>query len=400
MSTDEREQILQRVRTIAQEKIAPRADQHDREGSFPSDNFADLHRAGILAMPIPKKFGGLGGGIRGDHLLFYLTTYELAKACGSTALIFGHHTYVGGLVNELGTDEQKHRYFDRVLKQGALFASIGSEPPGNNPAAMGTAAKRVAGGYVLNGRKRFGSGMGYATLHMIWAQLDGEPDLTKGLVLAFVEPDNPHIRIIRDWSSMGMRATATDSMELNDCFVPDSDVLEGPGAYFHVAAAPLLFHNEFAANFTGVASGALDFALKYVRTESRPWMGANITRAIDDPYLQLRFGDMYSSREAALSLVVQAGAAIQRAQDSGSPSDFERAAMLAWSVKVMATQVCGQITNMVFQVCGSRSTRARYNLDRFWRDSRTFSLHDPVDGRRQALGAVLLGAHEYRTSII
>lgn len=287
-----------------------------------------------------------------------------------------------------------------MIEDGALFASIGSEPPGADPSAFGTLARRVAGGYVLNGRKRFGSGMGYATFHMIWAQLEAESDLRNGLVLLFVEPGHPRLRIIRDWSSMGMRATATDSMELDECFVPDADVLEGPGAYFRLAIPPLLFHNDFAANFTGVAAGALDFAVQYVRTEARPWMGAHLRHAIDDPFIQYRFGEMYALREAALALVMRAADAIQQAQDGGSARDIERAAMAAWAAKVTATQASSQITNMVFQVCGARSTRIKYNLDRFWRDARTFTLHDPADARRQALGAILLGAHTYRTTII
>ncbi|HVA82533.1 MAG TPA: acyl-CoA dehydrogenase family protein [Candidatus Binataceae bacterium] len=400
MTENERADIAERARVVAQEKLAPRADKHDREGSFPSENFADLHRAGLLGLPIPARYGGLGGGIGGDHRAFYPVVHEIARACGSTALIYGHHAYVAGLAAQLGSEKQQQRYFGRVLKDGALFASIGSEPAGGNPAAMGTTARRVAGGYVLSGRKRFGSGMGHATFHMIWAQLEGEANLEKGLVLAFVEGDNPQVKIIRDWNSMGMRATATDSMELTDCFVPDEDVLEGPGAYFRLTIPGLFFHTEFAANFTGVASGALDFAVKYLREQARPWMGGGIKRAIDDPYIQYRFGEMYSLREAALSMVNRAAGAIQRAQDSGDAADIEEAAKASWSAKIFATEASGKITNAVFQVCGARSTRAKYNLDRFWRDARTFTLHDPVDGRRQALGAVVLGAHSYRTSII
>ncbi|MDO8434295.1 MAG: acyl-CoA dehydrogenase family protein [Candidatus Binatus sp.] len=400
MTENEREDIVQRARTVAVEKLAPRADTHDREGSFPTENFADLHRAGLLGLPIPVRYGGLGGGIGGDHRSFYPVVHEIARGCGSTALIYGHHAYVAGLVAQLGTENQQQRYFEQVLKRGALFASIGSEPAGGNLAAMSTTARRVAGGYVLNGRKRFGSGMGYTTFHMIWAQLEGESNLEKGLLLAFIEPDNPHIKIIRDWSSMGMRATATDGMELTECFVPDDDVLEGPGAYFRLPIPGLFFHTEFAANFTGVASGALDFAVQYVREQTRPWMGSDLTRAIDDPYLQYRFGEMYSLREASLSLVNRSAAAIQRAQDSGTQNDLVEAAKASWSAKIFATEASGKITNMVFQVCGARSTRMKYNLDRFWRDARTFTLHDPVDGRRQALGAVVLGAHEYRASII
>lgn len=400
MTEPERESILEIARAVAAEKLRSRADRHDREGFFPSDNFHDLHSAGLTALPLPKAYGGLGGGIDGDQRVFFSAVYEIARACGSTALIYGHHAYVAGLVTQLGSEEQKRRYFARVVNDGALFASIGSEPAGGNPALVGTTARRVEGGYVLNGRKRFGSGMGYAAFHMIWAQLDGESDLRKGLLLLFVEPNHPQLRIIRDWNSMGMRATATDSMELQDCFVPDADVLEGPGTYFRLPLPGLLFHNDFAANFTGVAAGALDFAVQYVRTEARPWMGAHISRAIDDSFIQYRFGEMYALREAALALVMRAADEIQRAQDRGSPEDIERAAMAAWAAKVTATHASGQITNMVFQVCGARATRLKCNLDRFWRDARTFTLHDPVDGRYKALGAVLLGAHRHQTAII
>lgn len=128
LSERERETILDLLRTVVQKKIAPRADQHDREGPFPMDNFQGLHRAGLLGLAIPTEYGGLGGGMGGDPLVFYLSVYEIAKACGSTALSWGHHGYIAGLVNPLGTPEQQQRYFGRVIRDGALFASIGTEP--------------------------------------------------------------------------------------------------------------------------------------------------------------------------------------------------------------------------------------------------------------------------------
>lgn len=400
MSERERESMLDLLRAIVQKKIAPRADQHDHEGSFPVDNFQDLHRAGLLGLTIPKEYGGLGGGMGGDHLVFYLSVYEIAKACGSTALSWGHHSYIAGLVNQLGTAEQKQRYFGQVIRDGALFASIGTEPRTDATMQLGTFARRTDGGYIVNGRKRFGSSMGYAAFHMLWTMVEDEPDMRKGLLFPIVEPTNPAVKIIRDWTSMGMRATATDSMEITNCFVPDADILGSPGAYFRLPLQSLLFHTEFAANFIGIASGALEFAVNYLHTQARPWIGSSVQRASEDPYIQYRVGDMYTLREAALALVIRVGTLIQKAQDGGNEEDLTQAGLAAWAAKVMATQVCREITNMAFQVCGSRSTRATYNFDRFWRDATTFALHDPVDYRRKAIGDVVLGVHPFQTSII
>lgn len=94
MTEPEREFILETARAVVAEKLGPRADRHDREGSFPSDNFEDLHGAGLTALPLPKAYGGLGGGIDGDHRVLFSAVYEIARACGSTALIYGHHAYV------------------------------------------------------------------------------------------------------------------------------------------------------------------------------------------------------------------------------------------------------------------------------------------------------------------
>lgn len=400
MTQERRDEILESVRAVARDVIAPAADRHDLDGTFPDDSMDALHQAGLVAMTVPKEYGGMGGGLGGDHLVYHLTTYEIARACGSTALAWGHHGYIVALINNIGTEEQKKRLFSQVVSDGSYFASVGSEPRKDKPMSFDATARKVDGGYVLNGRKRYSSAAGHATFHLVWVMEDGVEDFAMALRFALVQADTEGVEIIPDWSSMGMRASATDSVVLSDVFVPDEDMIGERGALFTVPLLPLMFHTEFAANFAGVASGALDFAIPYVREQTRPWLMGGVPHATKDPYIQYRVGEMVAQREASIGAIMRASNLIQQAQDGGSEAVIREAAIASWAAKTIATEASKQITRMAFQVCGARSSREKTNFSRFWRDATTFTLHDPVDMRYQAIGDFVLGDEPYQAGVI
>src|SRR6266536_647893 len=149
----EQEALVEKVRTLARERFAPRAGRYDAESIFPAENYADLRAAGLLGLSVPAEYGGRGA----DSLTYALCLLEMAKGCSATALTFNMHATVLTFIAALGTEEQKRRYFAEVVRDGKLMASITSEPESSfrDKFVLQTVFRPVAGGYQVSGVKQF-----------------------------------------------------------------------------------------------------------------------------------------------------------------------------------------------------------------------------------------------------
>jgi alkylation response protein AidB-like acyl-CoA dehydrogenase len=207
--------------------FAERAPHYDRSGEFPHANFADLHRAGLLGLNIPREYGGLGA----DFLTFVLVAERLAQACGSTALAFVMHAAATGTLASDGNPEQRARYFDAVIREGKLLSLAYSEPAsGQNFLAPQQVATRVDGGYVFDGVKRFATSAGAADFFLVNARVADAPDPLHAMnVFVVACRDNPAVRVQPTWDALGMRATCSHELHFSRCFIPESDRLGAHG---------------------------------------------------------------------------------------------------------------------------------------------------------------------------
>jgi len=222
--TEEHRELQQRARRLSQD-FATRAAAHDRDATDPLENYAALRDAGFYALNVPRELGGAGLGLLG----WSLAAEELGRGCASTALAFNMHLSVVGPIMEspLIPFAVKARLAKMVVQDSALIGGNFSEPTTSGLVATSaplTRARRVDGGYRITGRKAFASMIAAADYVMVMAYPDEATTPTAGMLL-LVPPDAPGRRVDLVWDTLGMRATRSDSLLLEDCWVPDDALL-------------------------------------------------------------------------------------------------------------------------------------------------------------------------------
>ncbi len=222
--SEEHRELQDRARRLAQD-FATRAARHDRDATDPVENYAALRDAGFYALNVPRELGGAGVGLLG----WSLAAEELGRGCASTALAFNMHLSVVGPILESPRvpTAVKERLAKMVVQDGALIGGNFSEPTTSGlvatPAPL-TRARRADGGYRITGRKAFASMIAAADYVMVMAYPDDATAPTAGMLL-LVPPDAPGRRVDNVWDTLGMRATRSDSMILEDCWVPEDALL-------------------------------------------------------------------------------------------------------------------------------------------------------------------------------
>jgi alkylation response protein AidB-like acyl-CoA dehydrogenase len=375
--------LIALARNLAHERFAPRADRHDRDATFPFDDYADLRTEGLLGLCVPERYGGLGA----DYETYCLVAEQLAQGNASTALTFNMHCLVmlmmGWIADNMAmpaAPRARHETlraarFREVVEEGAYYGQPHSEPveQGETDTALsvggrrfGTTARKVDGGYLVSGRKFFVSLGGCAPYYATPAiRLGDEPWIERTLYLQ-VPQDAPGVSFLGEWDPMGMRGTVSRDMVLENVFVPDDSEVLPPGLFGAMYNAfPHLFLS-FSATFLGIMQAAYDGALAYLagRMPGAPAPRGEI--AAKGPAV----AEMLFSVEAARALYYRA---ISEAQVNPPPEAVQRAR--AAHVTVQRSVVA--ITQEAIRVCGGRAFLRRYPLERYARDARAAALMRP-----------------------
>src|SRR6266852_2902159 len=377
-------ELIALARRLARERFAPRAERHDREASFPFDDYADLRAEGLLGLCVPTRHGGLGA----DYETYCLVAEEIAQGNASTALTFNMHCLtmlmMGVLADAMpmssaarGRHEKlRAAKFREVIEEGAFYGQPHSEPveQGETDTALrmggrrfGTTARKVDGGYVVNGRKFFVSLAGCAPYFATPAiRVGDEPWIERTLYLQ-ISKDAPGVSFPGDWDPMGMRGTVSRNMLLQDVYVPDDGEVLPPGLFGAMYNAfPQLSPLTFCATFLGLTQAAYDGTIAYLTGRMPGSPGLHTEAAAKGPAL----AEMLFALEGARALYYRAvseacvdapAAAVQRA----------RAAV----VTVHRSTVT--VTQEAIRVCGGRGLLKRYPLERYARDARAGALMRP-----------------------
>ncbi|TQM29901.1 acyl-CoA dehydrogenase family protein [Nocardia bhagyanarayanae] len=396
-------------------EFAVEASDRDRGRRLPHAEVARLAASGLLAITVPAEFGGadLPPSVVADVVRI------LAAADPNIAQIPHSHFVYVNLLRLAGSAEQKQRYFAQVL-DGARIANAQSERGGATVADIATTVRPLGTRFRVDGTKYYCTGSLFADLLAVLTRLD-DPDgeLPAGEYIAYLPADTPGVRIIDDWNALGQRTTGSGTVEFDGVVVESdqlifrSDAVHAPTGY---GAFAQLLH---AAIDAGIARGALSAATKFVRSKSRPWFESGVGRAIDDPLLIQRFGELSVAVVAAEATLRAAGLAVDRAvtsepalsnetvadtHRSGSPAQngsvsavpsapseaVAEASLAVAAAKVLADRAANDVSSALFEVGGTRSTASDLNLDHFWRNARTHTLHDPVRWKYQHIGRALL----------
>ncbi|MDM9623933.1 acyl-CoA dehydrogenase family protein [Rhizobium sp. S96] len=376
-----REQIFARAQEISTD-LSKRAAALDREGRPPLSEIVKLKNAGLLNALHPPQIGGAGlDWVDGLRLVRIL-----ARGESSIGQLLGYHfvnsQYVywaldAARANALGAET--------VAKNLYWGAAV-------NPRDPGLALTKRGNGYVLNGRKSF------STAAHVSDYINANAALGDKIVGFAVPTDRPGYIANDDWDNFGQRLSDSGSVEFRDFPVNKEDFVGVPAA--PDVAPPVLstFNTPFIqlvfVNFyLGTAEGALRAAIDYVRTTTRPWITSGVARAADDPYILERAGEFTAALKASAALADNAAAAVQAALAKGhavTARERGEAAAEAYAAKVHTTNVSLDITSRVFELTGARSTADAYRFDRFWRNVRTHTLHDPVFYKAKEVGEFVL----------
>src|SRR5436305_8295249 len=270
---DQEAALIDKARHFGRRVLSPRAAQHDRDATFPVENFRDMHPEGLLRMCVPKEHGGLGASFR----TYCLAAAELGRYCGATALSWNMHVcstlWTGALADDLEmsaeerSEHNKRRplHYRRIVENGALYSQPFSEggAAAAGAAAFGTEAKPVDGGYVINGKKIFASLSGAADYYGILCteRAEGEQASRRNTLYLAIPANAPGVSVVGDWDPLGMRATVSRTLLMKDVFVPEGELLMPHGVYFRAATSwPHMFLTLSPA-YLGFAQAADDFTV-------------------------------------------------------------------------------------------------------------------------------------------
>jgi alkylation response protein AidB-like acyl-CoA dehydrogenase len=358
--TEEQRVLKESVRRLAQERIAPRAADMDASQEFPDDIHRLFIEQGLLKLKVPQEFGG----VPADAVTCCLVTEEIARVDGSSSLMLVNH--LAGLAPLVtgSTEDQKSQLLPAIVEEGHIVGFALTEPEaGSDAASLQTRANREGEGYRLNGTKCFITNGGAAKVFVLFATLD--PALKKqGITAYLVEDGAPGVRIGKKEDKMGMRASPTTELILEDAFVPEGNRIGGEGEGWALLLKGLSETRILiAALSVGLADGATEAAARYAVERSQ--FGKTISSFQG---IQFMLADMLIGIETARSLVYQAA----RMQDQGDPLVRRFASM----AKCYASDTAMRVTTDAVQMMGGYGYMKDYPVERMMRDAKVLQIFE------------------------
>ncbi|HLL65889.1 MAG TPA: acyl-CoA dehydrogenase family protein [Micromonosporaceae bacterium] len=364
-------------------RFAARAAGHDRDGTFPADDFADLRTERLFGLMVPASLGGLGAGFGS----YADVAYELARGNGATALVFNMHASVTGalaavtpeLVEALGVPDSFLASRDRVLRAAAAGSWYGvamsERGVGSRLSKLSTMYTPVpGGGFSITGAKTFCSGSGHADAYLVAARSTADP----ATVSQFLVPaDTPGLTVEPTWDALGMRATASNDVHL-DVTVEQESLLGGVEG-LALLIAQLMPHwmvASYAAVYVGVAQAAIDAAVAHVQQRNLGGL----------PAVRARVGRADAAVAAARLAVREAA---RRVDEAPGDPDTNR---WVWRAKLLAGTTAADVAASMLEAAGTSATRRGHPLERLYRDARCGSLQPATsDVCADWLGVAALG---------
>ncbi|MHC5933125.1 acyl-CoA dehydrogenase family protein [Nostoc sp.] len=376
IETKESQNYLDLAKSLAKE-FAQTAVARDAKGGTPKHERDRLRQSNLLKLIVPTEYGGLGQ----NWITVLQITREFAKVDSSIAHVFSYH-HLGVVIPHIfGSTEQKQRYYSETIHNNWFWCNA------LNPLDKRTTLTSENDYFRLNGIKSFCSGSQDSDILPITAthQETGE------LSIVVVPTQRQGVTVNHDWDNIGQRQTDSGSVTFENVLVYPDEILSSrdkesqPFATIRACLTQL----NLANIYLGIAQGAFEAAKTYTCTNTKPWLTSGVESATKDPYILQHYGKIWVDLQAAVYLTQQAGELLQAAWNREWSLTAEQRGECALSVataKVVATRVGLDITNRIFEVMGARATNAKYGFDRYWRNLRTFTLHDPVDYKIQEIG--------------
>ncbi|MCC4602726.1 monooxygenase [Xanthomonas campestris pv. badrii] len=357
--------------------FAATAIERDARGGTPKVERDALRTSGLLGLSIPVQYGGLGASW--SEVLTIVR--EFARADSSIAHVFGFHHLMLATVRLFGQPAQWQPWLEQTARKQWFWGNA------LNPLDTRTIAVHYEGWREFSGKKSFCSGALDSQM-LIASALD---ERSGKLLIGAVPTARSGITLGQDWDNIGQRQTDSGSTTFERVRVEENELLLDPGPLSTPFAClrPLLAQLLFAHVFLGIAEGAFEEARSYTSTETRPWHRSGVERASDDPYILAHYGEFWLGLESARLLAGRAADlfdAAWRKEHALTGDERAQVALAIAAAKVATTRVGLDVSSKLFEVTGARATHAALRLDRYWRNLRTHTLHDPVDYKVRELG--------------
>jgi len=360
--SDEQREIRDLVRTLARERIAPRAADIDKTAEFPWDVVELFREHELFGILFDEEYGGHGA----SALMAFVAIEEISKVCATSGLVIAVQELASLALKLAGTGEQKERWLPRLASGEWLAAYALTEPgSGSDSAAMRTEARRDGDEYVLNGSKRFITNAGVAELYTVFAKTD--PSAGHAGISAFVvEASAPGFEVGRIEPKMGIKGSTTGEVFFNDCRIPAGNLIGEEGEGFRIAMRVLdRSRPGIAAQGLGLAQGATDYALEYAK--SRETMGKPIA---EHQLVGGMLADMETKCEAARGLLYKCG---QMIDDGVDGPELTKISAMA---KLYCTDVAMEVTTNAVQVLGGYGYIQEYPVERMMRDAKITQIYE------------------------
>lgn len=362
------------------ESFAQTAAARDKQGGNPKQERDLIRQSGLLGLSIPASFGGQGA----DWSTIFKTVQIIARADSSLAHVYGFHHLLIATVQLFSQPEQYGKWFQQTVKEQLFWGNT------LNPLDRRTTAAAVSDdAYIFHGDKSFCSGSMDSDILLC----SGFNDAGK-LLIGVIPTARDGVSFLGDWNNMGQRQTDSGTSHFEQVKIHKDELLLNPGPLStpYSSLRPLIAQLTFVHLFLGVAEGAYQTAVDTVKTQ-KAWSKSLAEKAANDPFTQKHFADFYVQLESVRLLAKKAVQALQRAWEIGEALTAEQRGEVSIAIaaaKIASTSASLNITQNIFQVMGARATTAELNLDRFWRNVRTQTLHDPVDYKYQEIGEWVL----------
>jgi hypothetical protein len=347
--------VRDEARAFAARVLAPDAAQRDAQGGFPRAALAEAAKLGLLGVNLPRALGGLEAGA----VAYSAAVTELARTCAATTVAMCVSNMVGEVVNAFGTESQRQHWIPRLCDGSAVVGAfaLSESGAGSDPGAMTTRARRVAGGWVLEGSKLWITSGSDAGLFVVWARTNDAPG-ARGVSCFLLPGDAPGLVRGRPEHKMGLNGSTTTALEFQSIELPDDALLGEEGRGFRIAMMALDGGRiGIASQALGIGQAALEGALAYVKASGgRP-----------PQWVQWKLADAGAELEAARLLALRAAWSKQRGVD------FSRQAALA---KVYASERAVAACDRALEVLGAAGVRARPEVERAFRDVRVTMIYE------------------------
>ncbi|MCT4641137.1 MAG: acyl-CoA dehydrogenase family protein [Bacteriovoracaceae bacterium] len=364
-------ELVSSISKFCMDKIEPHMEHDDANSNFRMEIFNELGQMGLTGVTLPEEYGGLG--LSYEDLCIVLE--EIAKYSVSYSVTVSVSTMVQSILNQFGNDEQKKKYLPALTSGIEIGAFCLSEShSGSDAASLKTTAKKVEGGYILNGSKMWITSGGIAKTYIVMARTGDQG--AKGISAFIVRDGDEGFSYGKLEKKMGWKVSPTRELVFENCFVKDEDLLSGEGQGFTIAMSALdRGRITIGSVGVGLSQRALDESIKYSLTREQ------FKKPIFEfQGLQWMMADMATEIEASRLLVKQAA----KDFDNGAPN-----VMLASMAKMKATDTAMKVTTDAVQIHGGVGYTAEYPVERYMRDAKVLQI---VEGTNQVQKIVIARA--------